>query len=208
MTVLVVAPHPDDETIGCGGTLSALTTRGTRVVAVFLTSGELGLRSLVAAEAQAVREREAEAAAEVLGLADTVFLRHADWGVADELERVVPQLLRIAEKESATEIYAPHPLDEHPDHAAAHQAAFRAVRALGDPAPTLHTYEVWTPLPRWTRAEDVTATMPRKLAALDAHASQLGYYDYARAVEGLSRYRGALTTRTDYAEVFGGLDDG
>jgi LmbE family N-acetylglucosaminyl deacetylase len=208
VTVLVVAPHPDDECLGCGGTLAALADDGGVVLAVFLTSGELGLPGMDAAEARTVREREAEAAAAVLGLARTVFLREPDWGLADRLDPVTKSIVALVEQEGVEQVYVPHALDEHPDHAAAFCAVRRAVHAIGDPAPAVHTYEVWSPLPRWSRAEDVTAVMPRKLEALREHRSQLGYYDYATAVEGLNRYRGALTTRTGYAEVFGEIGDG
>ena len=65
MNVLVVVPHPDDESIGCGGTICLHAARGDRVAAVFLTSGELGLRKLPQEKAWRVREREAEKAAEI-----------------------------------------------------------------------------------------------------------------------------------------------
>ena len=66
MSILIIAPHPDDESIGCGGTICLHSDRGERTVAVFLTSGELGLEHLPREEAWRVREGEAEAAAEIL----------------------------------------------------------------------------------------------------------------------------------------------
>ena len=59
MNILILAPHPDDETIGCGGTLCLHAARGDYVSAVFLTSGELGLKHLPKKEAWAIRESEA-----------------------------------------------------------------------------------------------------------------------------------------------------
>lgn len=207
MTVLVVAPHPDDECLGCGGTVLALADRGTRVVAVFLTSGELGLGRADVATARALREAEAEEAAGLLGLARTHFLRQPDWGLEERVDHLARRLRDLLEEESVAHVYAPHAFDDHPDHAAAARAVNAAVAAVGADAPPVSMYEVWTPMRRWARAEDITATMGRKLAALRAHASQLDHFDYCAAVEGLNRYRGALTTRTAYAEVFGDPHD-
>jgi len=75
MNILVIAPHPDDEAIGCGGSICLHVERGDRVVAVFLTSGELGLKHLSPAQAWGIREGEARCAARVLGLAGLHFLR-------------------------------------------------------------------------------------------------------------------------------------
>jgi LmbE family N-acetylglucosaminyl deacetylase len=73
MNILVIAPHPDDETIGCGGTLCLHAYNGDRVTAVFLTSGELGLKKLRREQAWKIREHEARRAAKILGLADLFF---------------------------------------------------------------------------------------------------------------------------------------
>ena len=54
--ILVIAPDPDDESIGCGGTLCRYTAHGDRVTAVFLSSGELGLEHLPREEAWRIRE--------------------------------------------------------------------------------------------------------------------------------------------------------
>lgn len=68
MHVLVLAPHPDDESIGCGGAIALHTRRLDRVTVAFLTSGERGLAQLTGKLAKKTREAEALAAAEVLGI--------------------------------------------------------------------------------------------------------------------------------------------
>ena len=59
MNVLVIAPHPDDESIGCGGTLCLHARRGDPITVAYLTSGELGLKHLARNKARLTREREA-----------------------------------------------------------------------------------------------------------------------------------------------------
>src|SRR5947207_12396367 len=81
LNVLVIAPHPDDESIGMGGTLWLHHLRGDRVFIAYLTSGELGLKQLPRQQAWAVRETEAHRAAAVLGVAEVEFFRLPDWEV-------------------------------------------------------------------------------------------------------------------------------
>src|SRR5438093_1072629 len=92
MNVLVVAPHPDDESIGCGGALCLHAQKGDRVVAVFLTSGELGLKHFPCEKAWQIREREARAAAKILGLAEIFFLRQPDWSVGERIIKAAAAL--------------------------------------------------------------------------------------------------------------------
>ena len=69
MNVLVIAPHPDDESIGCGGALCLHAARRDPMAVVYLSSGELGLKHLPRNKAWLTREREAERAARILGVA-------------------------------------------------------------------------------------------------------------------------------------------
>lgn len=202
MNILVIAPHPDDETIGCGGSLCLHAQRGDRAHVVWLTSGELGLKKLKAAQARAQREAEARAAARVLRIAELTFLRCQDWAVSDDLEAVNQALVPILQKDRPDTIYLPHPRDEHPDHKPILSLMRSALRSSGIPHPELRGYEVWSPLARADYVEDITAVMPRKLKALRAHGSQLGEFDYVRAVRGLNQFRGALAGKCRYAEAF------
>ena len=200
MNVLVIAPHPDDESIGCGGALCLHARRGDRSSVVYLTSGELGLKHLPRHDAWLTREREAAQAAKILGIAKMFFLRLADWFVSDAVEKGAAKLRPILKRAKPGLIYLPHEQEWHPDH----KASIGIVRkALGTiKLPILRGYEVWTPLTEFDHITDVTQVMTRKLRALRAHASQIAELDYARAVRGLNQYRGALAGKCAYAEVF------
>lgn len=200
--ILVIAPHPDDESIGCGGTLCRHTARGERVTAVFLTSGELGLEHLPREEAWRVREGEAEAAAGILGLADLVFLRRPDWFVGEGVDDAAALLRPILAREAPQAIYLPHRREWHPDHQAAFAVVGSALRDSGIPVPDLLAYEVWTPLSEYDQVKDITPVMAQKLRAVRCYRSQLAGFQYDWAVRGLNQYRGALAARCRYAEVF------
>ena len=116
MNVLVLAPHPDDETIGCGGTLCLHRQRGDRTIVVCLTSGELGLKHLPRRKAWAIREKEARVAAKILDVAKVYFLRQPDWMLGDHVEAAGNALRPVLEREQPQIIYLPHEGDGHPDH--------------------------------------------------------------------------------------------
>jgi len=200
MNVLVIAPHPDDEAIGCGGALCLHVATGDRVAAVFLTSGELGLTDRPPEEARRVREAEAKAAGEVLGLSRLAFLRGPDWHLNEHVGTMAARLRELLDEVTPALIYVPHAGDDHPDH----RASLPILRAaiVGRSPPALATYEVWSPLPTFDFVVDATDVMARKLKAVRCHRSQLGLYRYDRAVRGLNQYRGILTGRCRYAEVF------
>jgi LmbE family N-acetylglucosaminyl deacetylase len=198
VNVLVVAPHPDDEALGCGGVVLAHVAAGDRVSAVFLTSGEQGLATYPVEEARQVREDEASRAAVVLGLSGIEFLRLPDGSlsgeaVADAVARGV-----AAQLEGVDLVYVPHPGDDHDDHRAAAAAVARAAA----PAVEVLGYELWTPVALPDRIVDISEHMDRKLEAVRCYASQLEYWPYDRAVEGLNTFRGALFAGTAYAEAF------
>ena len=206
MSVLVIAPHPDDEAIGCGGTIGLHVARAERVVAVFLTSGELGLEHLSREEAWRTRETEAEAAADVLEIADLIFLRRADWFVSKFVEEIATALRPILYQESPGLIYAPHSGEWHPDHKASVDVVQTALLGDNYPAPVLRCYEFWTPLAQYDHVEDITENMARKLRSVRCYRSQLAQYRYDRAVQGLNQYRGITAAKCQFAEVFKDID--
>ena len=113
LDVLAVAAHPDDAEIGCGGTLLRLVAAGYTVGVVDCTRGESGSRG-----SPEIRAAEAAAAAARLGLAHRENLGLPDGFVAagddDALRRLVTALRRLRPRW----LFAPYPVDAHPDHEA------------------------------------------------------------------------------------------
>jgi N-acetylglucosamine malate deacetylase 1 len=202
VNVVVIAPHPDDESIGCGGTICLHRLRRDRVVIVYLSSGELGLKSLPPPDARALREAEASAAAGVLDVSHLVFLRYPDCRVGEHARAAAVQVHAILATEKPGLVYLPHEHEGHVDHGAA-LGIVREALARGDAGePTLLTYEVWTPLSDYYHVEDVTPVMGRKLEAIRCHRSQVAQLAYDRAVRGLNLYRGVTAGACRYAEIF------
>ncbi len=202
MNILVIAPHPDDEAIGCGGTLCRHSARGDKITVVFLTSGELGLKKLPREKAWKTRELEAHRSLKVLRADALDFLRLPDWYVKDNIAKGARLLRPILKQAKPDIVYLPHPLEWHPDHKAALPILRAAFRGSHIQMPALRGYEVWTPITEPHHVEDISKTMARKLRAVRSHRSQLGEFDYARAIQGLNQYRGEMTGKFRYAEAF------
>jgi LmbE family N-acetylglucosaminyl deacetylase len=200
--VMILAPHPDDESLGCGGTICLHRLRGQSIHVVFLTSGELGLKELRPEEAWQVREAEARCAAKILGLDGLTFLRLRDWFLADSVEEAANLLGANLQREQPRILYLPHPEEGHPDHRAAWPIVQDALRNGGNRSVELRAYEVWTPLSQYDLVEDITTTMRSKLHALACYESQMKQFRYDRAIRGLNQYRGTLAAHCRYAEVF------
>ena len=202
MKVLVIAPHPDDEAIGCGGALSLHGERGDVVSAVFLTSGELGLKTLPREQAWQIRETEARDACKTLAINDPEFLRLPDWTMGDDIAGAAAKLAPLLGLRQPELIYLPHPNEWHPDHRASLPVLRAALAMSGGVRTELRGYEVWTPLAEYQHVENITGVMARKLRAVRKHASQVKDWDYVRAVRGLNEYRGVMAGRCKFAEVF------
>ena len=175
--VLAVGAHPDDVEVGCGGVLALCSQAGMSVAIADLTAGELGTKGT-----PELRRREAECAAEILGVGTRVCLGLPDGGVGTDpahREAVVGALRDLRPRL----VLAPYPVDDrHPDHAAAgrlvRHACFLAGVVhwgAGEPyRPTrLHHYMLHS-LFEPTFVVDVSPVWDQRMAAVAAYASQFG----------------------------------
>jgi LmbE family N-acetylglucosaminyl deacetylase len=202
--VLVISPHPDDEAIGCGGTIRQHADAGDTVDAVFLTSGEAGGHGLSPGETRRVREDEAHAAARVLGIRTVQFWQEPD-GRLRCRQPVVDRLIALLRQAGTSVIYAPHAQDGHPDHRAAARIVRAALQGLDpDERPGAYLYETWTPLSSMRHIVDISETIDQKIAAVRAYRSQCRVMDFDEAFRALARYRGEMHSWPGgpYAEVF------
>jgi N-acetylglucosamine malate deacetylase 1 len=205
-SVLAVGAHPDDEAIGCGGTLRRHAEKGDTVRAVFLTSGEAGGQGIEAPGD--VREREARTAAGILGIDDVEFWREPD-GSLRAGGAVVDRLRLKLEELEPDSVYVSHSHEMHPDHRAATRAVARAVTRLdrSRPRPLVKLFEIWTPLRRIDEVVDISPYIDAKLSAIRAYESQCALMSFDEAFRGLGRYRGEMHSWPggDYAEIFAHL---
>ncbi|MEV6350266.1 PIG-L deacetylase family protein [Actinoplanes sp. NPDC051851] len=213
MRVLIIAPHPDDEMIGAGGTLALHADAHDHIIIAHLTDGERGSRDPDAAHTSATRQSEAVQAAAAIGVAvgQVQFLHLPDGGINPYDTTQFAAVLTLLRAERPDLLYLPHPHDGAFDHEAASALCWRAATMSGSsnfgdcgPAhwvPTVLGYEVWQPITAPPYHRDVSAVLPRKLAALACYHSQSaavkGHGQSQQAGPGgtlLSAWRGATTT--------------
>jgi N-acetylglucosamine malate deacetylase 1 len=217
-SVLILAAHPDDEVLGCGGTIAKLGREGAAVHVAFLADGVFsreGDKSAMQNELNA-RRATAEKACLILGAKAVFFGEFPDNRMDSmallDIVKVIESL--IVEYRPDT-VFTHHAGDLNIDHRRAHEAVVTACRPQnGHPVKTLLCFEVpssteWqlpgsAPVfaPNWF--VDVSATLESKLAALEAYAAELRAWPHPRSrqgVEHLARWRGA-TIGVDAAEAF------
>ncbi|WP_428391808.1 PIG-L deacetylase family protein [Lichenicoccus sp.] len=183
---MILAPHADDETLGCGGLIAELCARGRPPLVVIVTDGtgsHPNSATWPPSRLRALREHEARAATAVLGLPDPClgFLRLRDTAAPREGDAFEAACRAIALRASACDtLLAPWLGDPHCDHEAVQLMARRVADGLGA---RLLSYPVWgwliegatsvdeTP-PVAGFSLDITRHLPRKAAAIRLHASQ------------------------------------
>lgn len=213
MNVLVVAPHPDDEILGVGGTIKKRTDAGDDVFVCIVTKGEKPLFQYDYVEQGRAEAREAD---KFLGVKETIFLDfpavmletvpryELNGRIADVIRRILPD-----------EVYIPHRGDMQLDHKMIVDATMVALRPKHEhKVNRIYAYETvsetgWD-IPNTvnefipTVYEDISKYINQKLRAIEIFKSQIGEFPEARsagAIEALARYRGS-TIHVKAAEAF------
>lgn len=189
-SVLVLAPHPDDEVFGCGGSAALYASGGAKVQPHILTDGGAHLEGAQRDAMVALRREESRRAARVLGTAPPTFGPWQDRRLGD-ITDLSERLAELIDAAAADVVFAPSPWEVHPDHRATAWAALRAVRAgqLAEGAgPVLAFYEVGAPL-RPNHLVDISAVADAKRRAMATFESQLAQQRYDVHITALNTFR-------------------
>lgn len=200
--LLVLAPHPDDEVIGCGGLIALHLREGRPVRIVVATDG-----SAMGGDA-GLREEETARGVARLGTAQLEFLRFPDRALGDSAADPIRRHLLEFRPDL---ILVPGPIEIHPDHLALSRVFCELVQKdetlFADLAVSrVAFYEVSHPL-RPTALVDITEVAEEKYAAIAEHRSQLDARDYLSYARGLNAYRTmTLPASAKYAEAYHVID--
>jgi len=213
--VVVVAPHPDDEIIGCGATIAKHIENGDEVTIIVATNASVGAPELFSDVSAKNTREEAISAHRFLGVKETIFFEFPAPALNAFPEfKISLEIGKIFKKINPTHLYLPHPGDIHQDHKAIYRASLVAARPQGnDKITNIYCYETlseteWTPMQEKAfipnHFVDVTKVFSKKLEAMKFFDSQLKKFPHSRSIEGfeaLAMYRGA-TVGVEKAEAF------
>jgi len=153
---IVFSPHPDDETLGCGGTIIRKKQLGARVTIVFMTDGSNSHNHLIVADELAqMRKKESLKAAQKLSMdeRDIILLGFKDGTLRENQEKALRMVSEIIAEKRPGEIFIPYFKDSPPDHLATHSIVLKAAENfIGQLVVNEYPIWFWNKLP-WTRLE-------------------------------------------------------
>lgn len=191
-TVYIFSPHPDDETLACGGTIIQRLSEGYAIKIVVMTDGSRSHSAMFGIELEPnpqelaeIRKKEIKNAATHLGLGakDIIFLEAEDGRLSSIEDIMTDKVITLLKHESQniSEIFFPHETDSHPDHIATNYIVVQAVKQLKLSA-LLYRYKVY-PSTEQDDADaglkvqiDISKVLTNKVEAINQYKSQIGIF--------------------------------
>ena len=212
--VLVVSAHPDDEVIGCGGTLLKHAAAGDRLTWLIITN--VSTAHGFSAERVASRQAEIEQVAQALGIHETHKLDYPTMSLdSTVLVGMVPRVSEVVQATQPEIIYVMNRSDAHSDHRVTFDAVAACTKSFRYPYikrvlmyECLSETEFAPALPERVFQPnyyvDITPYQARKLEIMRIYESELGAHPFPRSernLEALAVFRGA-SVGVEYAEAF------
>jgi LmbE family N-acetylglucosaminyl deacetylase len=213
MNIMVIAPHADDEVLGCGGLIRKKNSENHNVYVLIVTKGSPNFYS--PDKVKNVRN-EAIKAHEILGVKETYFFDfHAPELDITSTANIASAITEKLKQLNIEELYIPHRGDVHSDHKVVANACYVAIRPINNlPIKAVYAYETlseteWAPpfgddafIP--DHFVNITNFLDYKLNAMRCFKSQLKEFPHPRSIKtitALAQYRGS-TVGVEFAESF------
>lgn len=211
--ILVLAPHMDDEVIGCGGSLLKHKAQNRDISIIYFTNGSHFVDdSQIKKKLIKIRSAETVRVCEAIQ-AKPIFLDIPDRELSYNNE-ILKKIITILQDYQPDIVYIPHQNESDREHRLVHELYSEAWwlaedtykikqnKRMNSPKIVLE-YEVWTPLQTPQYVEDISQYIDDKCNLINLYQSQEEFCAYAQATKGLNRYRGAMQIGAlAYAEAF------
>ncbi|MBK7843496.1 MAG: PIG-L family deacetylase [Bdellovibrionales bacterium] len=213
-SVLVISPHPDDETLGCGGTLLRHKAAGDSVN--WLIISRMNINNGFSSEKITERAHEIDLVAAQYGFSQVV-LGKFDAMALDTYPKkdIVGEISRVIQTIRPNIVYVPHRLDAHSDHTAVFDASLSATKSFRNPFITsIRAYETLSETEFGLRPEDpgfrpnlfvdISQFLERKIEIMRLYLGELAEHPFPRSeksIRALALLRGA-TSGASAAEAF------
>lgn len=197
--IMVIAPHPDDESIGTGGLLCLYPELCDVIV---LTDGRQGQKDIAPNKVKEIRKQEFENAMKYAGVHSYKMLDFEDGTLLQHTDCLYDIDLSIY-----TKIFIPCGDDNHPDHAAGYLCAVKRIRQQEITEAELYQYEVHVPFHDVSHMLDITSVIDRKLEMIRFHKTQISSRDYDQIAKSIGKYRACQCNLSNkYLETYLKID--
>lgn len=187
MKILVIAPHPDDEVIGCGATLKKMALNGHEIYRCIVTKAYTPdwTRSYIQN-----KKKEILKSGEILSIKKTFLLGYPTVKLSTVIEKeLIASLSMVIQEVKPSFIFIPFYGDLHKDHQIVHNASLVVCRPLNNFITTILMYEILSETewgnalfhPQWY--EDISLTFDYKIKAMSAYKSELKSPPHPRSLE-------------------------
>jgi len=188
--ILIIAPHADDEVLGCGATMVKFAGSGDEVFVIIATNAAKGAPELFSKESIATVRSEAEDAHRILGVKETIFMEFPAPALnAFPSYKISLEFSKVFENYRPTHLFLPHPCDLHEDHNAIYRAALVSARPQGfHKISNIYCYETLAYASyELNKPQALLALLSsKKIEAMKCFESQMKKFPHSRSFEGIT----------------------
>jgi LmbE family N-acetylglucosaminyl deacetylase len=215
--ILIIAPHPDDDVIGMGGTLAVKAKEGASFTIVYVTNGGGSIKTgeyKDLSKEELIILRKEEAKKSLIPLMDDpsdakqIFLGLESATLFTTPELFTRELEAILRSKNYDEVYIPYFKDRHATHKAVAELSTDTIKGGRFPV-ALYAYETWDPLPAGEDSfvVDISKYYKNKLSAVSCHKSQCSITPFDEGIIAKNRYNAVFNqintkNKMEYAELF------